>query len=69
MQMVKTRLNYSDADLDRLMSMPLRSWKDFTTYKKVFERMRPFFWLMLKLKRIPDSFYRKYCFPLPEEKA
>lgn len=69
LQMVKTRLGYSDADLERLMSLPLRSWKDFTTYKKVFEWMRPFFWVMLKLKRIPDSFYRKYCFPLPEEGA
>ena len=36
---------------------------NFNTYKKTFEKMRPFWWLMYKLNRVPKSFYIKFCFP------
>ena len=57
---VKKRLGFSDHEFDQLMAMPKKSYKDYKTYKRTFERMRPFFWLMYKLDLIPKSFYIKY---------
>lgn len=37
-----------------------KTYKDFKTYKKTFERLRPFFYLMAKAQLIPYSFYIKY---------
>ena len=62
--LVKKRLELSDAEFERLMSLPLASWRDFPTYKPLFERLRPFFWLLMKLNRVPESFYMKFCRPL-----
>jgi hypothetical protein len=42
------------------MNLPKRSYRDFTTYKQTFERMRPLFWAMYKLDMVPKSFYMKY---------
>ncbi len=64
-EMVKSRLQLTDEDLDHMMTLPKRSWREFKTYKEAFEHLRPLFWLMLKMKRVPESFYRKFCFPLP----
>ena len=57
---MKTRLKLSDQEFDHLMSLPKKHYSDFKTYKKTFEIMRPFFYLMAKLNRIPMSFYLKY---------
>lgn len=57
---VKKRLGFSEEEFDQLMIMPKKTYKDYVTYKKTFERMRPFFWLMYKLDLIPKSFYIKY---------
>lgn len=57
---VKKRLGFSEEEFDNLMSLPKKTYKDYITYKKTFERMRPFFWLMYKLDLIPKSFYMKY---------
>lgn len=57
---VKKRLGFSDEEFERLMTMPKKTYKDYVTYKKTFERMRPFFWLMYKMDLIPKSFYMKY---------
>lgn len=59
----KKRMRLSDADLDALLRLPYRYYTDFRTYKKLFERMRPFFHLMAKTERIPWSFYIKYTLP------
>lgn len=59
----KKRLRLSDDDLDGLMRLPYRYYTDFKTYKKLFERMRPFFYVMAKTQRIPWSFYIKYTMP------
>lgn len=64
----KKRLNLSDEDFERLMSLPKKHYTDFKTYKKTFERMRPFFYLMAKWKLIPWSFYIKYTLPHNVEK-
>lgn len=60
LEFLKKRLGYSDEQFESLMSLPKKSYKDYPTYKKIFERMRPFFWLMYKMDLIPKSFYMKY---------
>ena len=45
-----------------------RTFRDFKTYKKRFERLRPFFKILANLNLVTMSFYLKYCFPLPEDK-
>lgn len=59
----KKRLNLSDEEFERLMTQPKKYYTDFKTYKKTFERMRPFFYLMAKASLIPWSFYIKYTLP------
>lgn len=59
----KKRLKLSDEEFDNLMNLPKKYYYDFRTYKKTFERMRPFFYIMAKRKLIPWSFYIKYTLP------
>lgn len=68
LEFYKKRLNLSDEEFDRLMNLPKKYYTDFKTYKKTFERMRPFFYLMAKWKLIPWSFYIKYTLPHSVEK-
>lgn len=63
LEFYKKRLKLSDAEFDRLMNLPKKHYTDFKTYKKTFEKMRPFFYLMAKWERIPWSFYMKYTLP------
>lgn len=56
----KKRFGLSDKEYDDIINLPVKSHKDYKTYKPMFKAMRPFFWLMLKAKRIPESFYEKY---------
>jgi N-acetyl sugar amidotransferase len=59
-EFTKKRLGYSNSEFERVMNLPKKTYKDFVTYKKTFERMRPFFWAMYKADLIPKSFYMKY---------
>ena len=59
--LVKKRLEFDDAEFDRVMNLPRKTFQDYDTYKRRFERLRPFFWLMYKLDRVPKSFYVKFC--------
>jgi N-acetyl sugar amidotransferase len=59
----KKRLDLSDEVYDRVMSTPPKNWTDFPTYKKLFERFRPLFFILAKANLVPMSFYLKYCFP------
>lgn len=61
--LVKKRLEFSDEEFERVMSAPMRYYTDYKTYKKSFERLRPLFWLLYKMERVPKSFYIKFCFP------
>ncbi len=45
------------------MAAPRKSYRDFKTYKQLFERLRPMFKLMAQANLVPMSFYLKYCFP------
>ncbi len=68
-EMVKKRLGFSDEEFEQIIHLPRRTYRDFNTYKRTFERMRPFWWLMYKLSRVPKSFYIKFCFPDPSDTA
>ena len=59
-EFTKKRLGFTDAEFDRLMNLPKKTYRDYETYKKTFERLRPFFWLMYKMELVPKSFYMKY---------
>ena len=64
----KKRLNLSDEQFNELMTQPKRYYTDFKNYKRTFERMRPFFYIMAKSGLIPWSFYIKYTLPHDVEK-
>lgn len=63
---VKKRLGLSDSEYEDLMNAPRRTHRDFRTYKKRFERLRPLFAVLAKANLVPMSFYLKYCFPKAE---
>lgn len=63
LDLVKKRLNFSETEFNEVMNGPIRSWQDFKTYKKTFERLRPLFYILVKAGRVPESFYVKFCFP------
>ncbi len=58
---VKKRLSLSDDAFNQLMNLPKKSFRDYETYLGTFKKLRPFFWLMYKLNRVPKTFYIKYC--------
>ncbi len=59
-EMVLRRFNFSIDEFEKLMMLPKRTYREFKTYKKMFERLRPFFYVMAKANLIPWSFYIKY---------
>ncbi|MCG6533119.1 MAG: N-acetyl sugar amidotransferase [Syntrophales bacterium LBB04] len=61
---VKKRLSFSDKEFEQVMKGTKRSFRDFKTYKKRFELLRPLFYALAKANLVPMSFYLKYCFPL-----
>lgn len=63
--MVKKRLGYSDDDFEQLMNLPRKTYRDYPTYKQTFERLRPLFYILYKLNRVPKSFYIKFTAPDP----
>jgi N-acetyl sugar amidotransferase len=62
----KKRLCFSDAEFDAIMQRPPKYWTEYPTYKKRFEMLRPFFYLLMKSNLVPRSFYMKYCFPVKQ---
>ncbi len=55
------RLDLSEAEFERVMALPAKSYKDYPTYKKTFERMGPLFYVLAKANLVPMSFYIKFC--------
>ena len=64
MQFVLKRTKMSEAELESFMHGVKRNWRNFKTYKRRFELLRPVFFYLLRKKRITHSFYLKYCFPI-----
>lgn len=54
------RLGISEEEFIKLMAAPNKSYRDYPTYKKTFERLRWFFYLLVKANLVPLSFYLKY---------
>ncbi len=61
---VVNRLGYSDVEFQNMMASKNKTWSDFRSYKKIFELLRPLFFILAKANMVPMSFYLKYCFPL-----
>jgi len=59
-EMVKKRLGLSHEQFEQYMTMPKKTFRDFKTYKRLFERLRPMFWALSRMDLIPKSFYVKY---------
>jgi len=59
----KKRMELSDEEFNEIMSRPAKSWYEFPTYKKRFEKMRPLFKVLADSNLVPMSFYLKYCYP------
>jgi hypothetical protein len=62
LEYVCSRLKINKAELQEIMSQPTRTWRDFRTYKRRFEILKPLFYILARQNRVPQSFYQKYCF-------
>lgn len=60
---VRKRVGLSEAEYAAVMAGPKRNWKEFRTYKRRFERLRPAFKLLADAQLVPKTLYLKYCFP------
>ena len=56
----KKRLGLTDEIYEKVMKGPRKTYKDYKTYKKRFERLRPLFHILAKANLVPMSFYIKY---------
>jgi N-acetyl sugar amidotransferase len=56
----KERMNLTDQQLDELMQVPKKTYRDYKTYKPIFELLRPLFYILAKASLVPMSFYLKY---------
>lgn len=56
----KERLNLTDEQYDALIKIPNKTYRDYKTYKPLFEMLRPLFYVLAKANLVPMSFYIKY---------
>jgi len=61
--LVMKRLGLNAKSFMELMSLPMKTYKDYPNYKKTFERLRPLFYVAMKLNKVPQSFYIKFTSP------
>ncbi len=64
----KKRLGLSTQEYESIMRRKPKSWFEYPTYKKRFERLRPLFKMLADASLVPMSFYLKYCFPIEKAK-
>jgi len=57
---IKKRLNFTDDEFEEIVKLPFKTYHDYKTYKKTFEKMRWFFWVMYKFNLVTKSFYMKF---------
>jgi N-acetyl sugar amidotransferase len=57
----KKRLQLTSEEFNRIMALPPKCFRDYPTYKKTFEQLRPMFYILAKANLVPMSFYIKYC--------
>ena len=56
----KKRLRLSDDVYEKVMKGPRKTYRNYKTYKKRFELLRPIFLILAKENLVPMSFYIKY---------
>lgn len=54
------RLGLTPEEFNRILALPKKSYREYPTYKKRFERLRPMFYVLAKAQLVPMSFYIKY---------
>lgn len=54
------RLKLSEKEFVEVLSSKIKKSSEFKTYKKTFQRFRWFFYLMVKMRYMPLSFYMRY---------
>ena len=57
---VKKRLGYSDEEFQRVMTLPKRSYREYKTYRKTFQRLKPLFRILAERDLVPKTFYLKF---------
>lgn len=57
---VQKRLGFTGTEFQAVMAAPRKTFRDYRTYKQVFENLRPLFWVMYRLDLVPKSFFMKY---------
>lgn len=62
LEYILKRLNMTPDELDKIMKLPIKSYQDYETYKNYFVKNREYFENLNKEGKIPDTFYKKYCF-------
>ena len=60
---VRKRFGWSEAEMESMMTAPKRTMRDFPTYKRTFERLRPLFERLADQNKVPRSFVMRYCHP------
>lgn len=58
---MKKRLDLTDSQFEELMNGEKKDYTHYPTYKRLFEKLRPFFYVLYKLNLVPKSFYLKYA--------
>lgn len=56
----KKRLGISNGQYETIMKATNKTYRDFKTYKKRFEKLRPLFYILAMGDLVPMSFYIKY---------
>lgn len=57
---VYKRIGFTPQEFEEVFRQPNKSYRDYKTYKKTFEKMKWFFYLLYKANLVPLSFYLKY---------
>jgi N-acetyl sugar amidotransferase len=58
---IKKRTGITDKDFEDIMNAKPLHFTNYKTYKKTFEKLRPFFYLLYRTGYVTKSFYTKYC--------
>ncbi len=57
----KKRMSLSNSEFNEIMERPIKTFRDYYSYKRRFEIWKPIFKVLAKKELVPMSFYIKYC--------
>jgi len=61
LDIIREKFYMTEEQFFSTLRSPARTFRQFPTYKRTFERLRPLFYLLAKADLVPMSFYKKYC--------